>query len=926
MSTLFIVEAPAKTKTIEKYLGSGYDVQATVGHFRDLPSGKDEVPEKYRDAAWARLGINTEENFEILYVTTRPDVLSKLRERAKKAETIIIATDDDREGEAIAWHAADALRLKEGAYQRIAYDEVTKEAILAALKKPRRINMDLVHAQETRRAVDRLYGYLMSPVLWKHVKPKLSAGRVQSVSTRMVIDLERARLRFRSGSYGSVEAVLEEGGMKFGAKLRAVDNRKVATSSDFDPMTGKVSSDALLLSEEEAKAIAEATRGSGELVVESIERKPWSRKPPQPFITTTMGKEAGRRFKWDLKHVTKVAQTLYEKGMISYIRTDSPSLSEEATAGARAAVEERFGKTLLPEEPRVYASKNKSAQEAHEAIRPAGHDFKEPAETGLEGDELKLYTLIYERTLASQMIDAKGEQTSIKLKAEASGRATNWNASGRVISEPGFMRLFQETEADEAEKEDEGKLPALSESQKVAVASTKANLSQTKPPTRFDEAGLVQELESRGIGRPSTYNNLVSTIQDRGYVIKDGSKKLIPTWEAFATISMLEQLAPKLVDYGFTAKMEQDLDRIAIGELDRESYLSEFYSATGGLKEIADQAAKMARSNPIIELPQLKLAAGEAIRYGESGAYIEWEGGKALMDNKLQPHEVTQASVDAAKKNGKAPEEPKPAVSTAVLLGNHPENGRKIYSRDGQFGPYVQMGDGKDGDPVRKNVSPEDHAGITMDIALEYLSGERSFRKERPSLGIDPESGLKVYSIDGQFGPYVQLGDGKEAKRANVSKEDHAAGLTLEQALEYLNGGKVSLRDARAIGTDDATGKTIYVRDGQYGPYVQIGEAKDSPRGNIPKEEAKKMTAKRALQYIKAQRVLGTDGGEEVKVALGKNGFYIKKGGEFRDTTLEEAAELTLEQALAKLAAPRPKRVWDDKASSGKKTSAGKKK
>ncbi|HEX5985630.1 MAG TPA: type I DNA topoisomerase, partial [Nocardioides sp.] len=652
---LVIVESPAKAKTIGGYLGDDYVVESSIGHIRDLPQSAADVPAEIKGQPWARLGVDVENNFTPYYVVSRDKKshMTKLKSLLKDASELYLATDEDREGEAIAWHLLDELKPKVPV-RRMVFHEITKPAIQAAVENPRDIDMDLVEAQEARRILDRLYGYEVSPVLWKKVMSGLSAGRVQSVATRLVVDRERERMAFRTASYWDLEGTFDAGAghdeRMFPAKLHAVDGSRVARGSDFTSRGElKDGADVVHLDRGRAEALASALTDTT-FEVRSVESKPYTRKPYAPFRTTTLQQEASRKLGYGASRTMSIAQRLYENGFITYMRTDSTTLSESAVAAARQQATELYGAEYVPDKPRTYTSKVKNAQEAHEAIRPAGENFRTPAQTGLTGDEFRLYELIWMRTVASQMKDAEGRSVTIRLGGSAStGEDVVFSASGRVITFHGFLKAYVEGQDDpDTESDDrETRLPAVKEGDAVTAASVRAAGHETKPPARYTEASLIRELEEREIGRPSTYASIIGTILNRGYVYKKGTA-LVPAWLAFSVIRLLEEHFTRLVDYEFTARMEDVLDEVATGRRDGNQELAEFYFGAGdveGLRELVSELGDIDAR----ELATFPVADGVDLRVGRYGPYLEGPGEdgtpagtRANVPEDLPPDELTE--------------------------------------------------------------------------------------------------------------------------------------------------------------------------------------------------------------------------------------------------------------------------------------------
>jgi DNA topoisomerase-1 len=872
-----IVESPAKAKTIKGYLGPGYVVEASVGHIRDLPGTAAEVPEGYTGEV-RRLGIDVEHDFEPIYVVN-PDKkaqVSKLKSLLKEADELFLATDEDREGEAIAWHLQEVLRPKVPVH-RMVFHEITKDAIQEAVRHPRELNKRLVDAQETRRILDRLYGYEVSPVLWKKVMPKLSAGRVQSVATRLVVERERERMAFRSASYWDLTAVFATtdagrvGGDPgtFGARLTAVDGRRVATGRDFDSL-GQIkgagtaaAAQVLHLDEENARALAAALADT-DFRVRSVESKPYRRSPYAPFRTTTMQQEAGRKLGFGAKRAMDVAQRLYENGFITYMRTDSTTLSDTAVTAARAQVEQLYGREYLPDAPRVYAGKVKNAQEAHEAIRPSGDRFRTPAETGLTGDEFRLYELIWMRTVASQMKDAVGQSVSVKVAgASADGRDVEFSASGKIITFHGFLKAYVEGRDDpDAELDDrERRLPPVAEGDGVRAEEITPDGHATKPPARYTEASLVKELEDREIGRPSTYAAIIDTIIARRYVFKKGTA-LVPSFLALAVVRLLEEHFGRLVDYDFTARMEDDLDAIARGEAQSVPWLRRFYFGEGelprsaaadagngdgdhlgGLKElVTDLGAIDAR-----EISSFPLGdSGVVLRVGRYGPYVERGEQRADVPDELAPDELT---VELA-------EELLAKPSGERELGKDPESGNMIVAKAGRYGPYftevLPEGTPKTG---KNAVKPRtgsllkswDLDTVTLEDALKVFGLPRV-------VGTDAE-GVEITAQNGRYGPYLKKGTDSRS----LETEDQMFTVTLEEALAIYAQPKARGRAAakpplKELGVDPVSERPVVVKDGRFGPYVTDGETNATLRRDDSVEE---ITPERGYELLAEKRAKG---------------------------------------------------------------------
>ncbi|AZI42089.1 type I DNA topoisomerase [Deinococcus psychrotolerans] len=820
-NTLIIVESPAKAKTIAKYLGKGYTVESSIGHIRDLPKSAAEIPEKYKGQAWARLGLDIEDDFRPLYIVS-PDKrahVAYLRKLAQQADEVILATDDDREGESIAWHLYQELKPK-GVVKRMVFHEITKAAIEAAIANPRQIDSNLVEAQETRRALDRLYGYEVSPVLWRKVAPKLSAGRVQSVATRMLVERERERMRFVESQWWDIEVgCVTADGEGFPARLLEVGGVRLAQGRDFDPLTGKLKPDAqvLRLDEETARALANSLKEQA-LKVLSAEEKPFSQKPYAPFITSTLQQEGSRKLGFGAQRTMRAAQKLYEGGYITYMRTDSTTLSGEAISAARAQVKALYGDAYLPAQPRSYTKKAKNAQEAHEAIRPAGTAFRTPdsLKTELGSDEWKMYDLIWKRTVASQMADARGRRMQVRLGGQTQGgqaqdaREVLLSASGRSIDFPGFLRAYVEGRDDpQAALEDrETILPPLKEGQQVTAADPVPSGHQTQPPARYTEASLVQSLEGAGIGRPSTYASIIGTIQDRGYAAKKG-QALVPTWTAFATSALLEHHFGTLVDYDFTAKMEEDLDDIAGGRQQRGPYLRSFFLGEGGgmgLRPLIETQMETIdpRSIATIAVPKLE-GSGIEVRVGKYGPYLTRGETKANI-----PEDLTPDDLDMAKA-----EELLSRPSGDRIIGEDPGTGLAVVAKAGRFGPYVQIGE--ENPPVRTaSLFPSDDlATLGLDRALKLLSLPRM---------VGVSEGEEIWAHNGKFGPYLKRGN--DSRSLAIPEQLFTTSMIEAEALfmqpRFKGGRGASAAPLASFEFPDRA--PITLKSGRFGPYLTDGE------------------------------------------------------------------------------------------------------
>ena len=823
--TLVIVESPAKAKKIAGYLGPDYTVLASVGHIRDLAAKASQLPEADRKKPWSKLAVNVDDEFQPIYVVhdSKKATIAELKKALKDADELLLATDEDREGEAISWHLMEVLRPKVPV-QRMVFNEITPEAIRAAVNNPRDLDMQLVDAQETRRIVDRLYGYPVSEVLWKKIgREARSAGRVQSVAVRLVVDRERERIAFRSGNYWDILAEFAPG--NFDAKLSSVDGVRVATGKDFDEKGVLKGGSVVLLDERTANELANHLIGA-DFTVRSVVQKPGTRRPSAPFMTSTLQQEASKRLRWGSQRTMRVAQALYENGYITYMRTDSTTLSDQALNAARNQARELYGPEYVSEVPRRYDRKVKNAQEAHEAIRPSGDVFRTPGEVSkeLHGDEFALYELIWKRTVASQMVDAKIATTTVKVGATATnGKDAEFSASGTVIVFPGFLAALKDiTEESLDDDERERELPNMTEGQIVHANSLSPASHNTTPPARFTEASLVARLEELGIGRPSTYASIMSTIVDRGYVWKKGSA-LVPSFTAFSVIRLLEEHFTSLIDYQFTANMEEVLDLIAAGETDRVKQLAAFWrggeSVNGqfpGIKALTeDLGAIDAREIAITPIE----GTDAYLRVGRYGAYVERGEERANIPVGTAPDELT----------AQLAEELLAMPSGDRLLGTDPDTGLEIMSKSGRYGPYVTEvlpeGSPKSAKPRTASLFSDMNLGeITIDDALRLLSLPRV-------VGTDPADGVEITSQNGRYGPYLMKGTDSRS----LTSEDEIFSVDLAKALELFAQPKVRGRGAakaplREVGNDPTSGKPIVVKEGRFGPYVTDGETNASLR------------------------------------------------------------------------------------------------
>ncbi|MEU9960531.1 type I DNA topoisomerase [Streptomyces sp. NPDC050982] len=868
---LVIVESPAKAKTIKGYLGPGYVVEASVGHIRDLPNGAAEVPEKYTGEV-RRLGVDVDNDFAPIYVVNadKRAQVKKLKDLLKDSDELFLATDEDREGEAIAWHLQEVLKPKVPV-KRMVFHEITKAAIQAAVANPRELNQKLVDAQETRRILDRLYGYEVSPVLWKKVMPRLSAGRVQSVATRLVVERERERIAFRSaeywdltGTFGTGRAGDASDPASLVARLTTVDGKRVAQGRDFDSLGQIKGANTLHLDEANARALAAALENTN-FSVRSVESKPYRRSPYAPFRTTTLQQEASRKLGFGAKATMQVAQKLYENGFITYMRTDSTTLSDTAITAARAQVTQLYGASYLPDKPRTYAGKVKNAQEAHEAIRPSGDRFRTPAETGLTGDQFRLYELIWKRTVASQMKDAVGNSVTVKIAGTASdGRDAEFSASGKTITFHGFLKAYVEGADDpNAELDDrERRLPQVNEGDPLSAEEISVDGHATKPPARYTEASLVKELEEREIGRPSTYASIIGTILDRGYVFKKGTA-LVPSFLSFAVVNLLEKHFGRLVDYDFTAKMEDDLDRIARGEAQAIPWLRRFYfgegDATGaaeagngdgdhlgGLKElVTDLGAIDARevSSFRVDSSDIMLRVGRYGPYVERGEKDSENHQRADVPEDLAPDELT---VELA-------EELLAKPSGDFELGADPESGHQIIARDGRYGPYVTEVLPEGTPKTGKNAVKPRTASLFKSMSLDTvtLADALKLMSLPRVVGKDAE-GVEITAQNGRYGPYLKKGTDSRSLQA----EDQLFTITLDEALAIYAQPKQRGRAAakpplKELGADPVSGQPVVVKDGRFGPYVTDGETNATLRSGDSVEE---ITPERGFELLAEKR------------------------------------------------------------------------
>jgi DNA topoisomerase-1 len=886
LKKLVIVESPAKAKKIGGFLGDGYIVEASIGHIRDLPQRAADIPKEYKKFPWSREGVDIENGFTPLYVIN-PDKKKKveeLKELLKESEELLLATDEDREGEAIAWHLMEILKPKVPV-RRMVFNEITKDAILKAVDETRDIDERLVDAQETRRVLDRLFGYRLSPVLWKKVMPRISAGRVQSVATRLIVERERERMAFISSTWWDLTATTDQG---FNARLISVEGRRLATTNDFDSngaLKEKSASQILILGESEASSLANSLDGV-KLKVKSIEESPRTERPKPPFTTSTMQQDAGSRLGWGAQLTMRIAQSLYEGGYITYMRTDSVNLSETAIKAARSAAKSLYGADHIPDSPRFYEGKTKNAQEAHEAIRPAGDTFKTPGELApeLTRDQLSLYDLVWKRTVASQMADAKKMQARVDFDVTTKdGKAAIFRANGSVVTFPGFLAAYEDVADDKNEDESDKRLPAMTEGQAINVTEYKFESHETKPPARYTEPTLVKKLEELGIGRPSTFASTIQTIQDRGYVAKRG-RALVPTFLAFSVTGLLEQHFSKLVDYEFTASMEEDLDKIANGDAQRLQWLTDFFYGHDDQPGLQDLAADLG-SIDAQQINTMKMGEDIEIRVGRYGAYLQQGQGDdrkfANIPEGMAPDELTlQKAIELLA-----------APSGERELGTDPLTNLPIIAKSGRYGPYITEVlpevVTEDGKKTRKKkdaptaktaslLSTMTLDTVTLDDALKLLSLPKT-------LGVDSETGEEITVQNGRYGPYLKRG----ADSRTLTSEDQLFSITLDEAKEIYKQPKVRRRGVakpplKDLGLDPETKKPIIIKDGRFGMYVTDGETNATLRRG---DTVEAMTMERALELLAGRRAWELENGGAPR----KKSSRKKKAPTLTEKTISDA-------------------------------------
>jgi DNA topoisomerase-1 len=871
---LVIVESPAKARKIGSFLGDEYVVEASVGHIRDLPQRAADIPKEFKKFAWAKEGVNIEEEFAPLYVIN-PDKKSKvaeLKELMKDADELILATDEDREGEAIAWHLIEVLRPKIPV-RRMVFHEITKDAIQKAAKETRDLDYRLVDAQETRRVLDRLYGYRLSPVLWKKVMPRISAGRVQSVATRLIVERERERMAFISSSWWDLAAACEAG---FSARLLSLNGKRVAATNDFDANGGikdKSAANILLLDEAGARELVQSLQGQS-LVVKSLEESPRTERPKPPFTTSTMQQDAGSRLGWGAQLTMRIAQRLYENGYITYMRTDSVTLSSSSITAARSSAQALYGKEFVPATPRVYEGKTKNAQEAHEAIRPAGESFRTPGELApeLSRDEFALYDLIWKRTIASQMSDAKKQQMRVDFDVKTkTGEDAIFRANGSVITFAGFLAAYEDIVEEKADVEDtDRRLPAMSVGEKIKVNEYSCEGHETKPPARYTEPTLVKKLEELGIGRPSTFASIMQTIQDRGYVAKRG-RALVPTFLAFSVTGLLEQHFTKLIDYEFTASMEEDLDRIANGDEERVAWLTKFFYGTENNPGLADLSADLGAIDAQA-INTMKMGEDIEIRVGRFGAYLQQGQGDdrkfANIPEQMAPDELTlPVAIELlAKPSGER------------KLGVDPETGLEVIAKSGRFGAYITevfpeeiVEEGAKKKRKKKDAPKPKTASLlsTMSLDTVDLSDALRLLSLPRSLGSYQDEIITVQN--GRYGPYMKHG----ADSRTLTSEDQLFSIGLEEAIEIYKQPKVRRRGVakpplKELGKDPQTEREVIVKDGRFGVYVTDGETNATLRRG---DAVELLTLERALELLAGRRAweIENPGGSK------KKGKRVKK-------------------------------------------------
>ncbi len=897
---LVIVESPAKARIIQGYLGDGYEVKSSVGHIRDLPNNAADVPDKYRGTAWAKTGVDVDHDFAPMYVisSTKKPLVRELKAAMSGVDELLLATDEDREGEAIAWHLVQVLQPKVP-YRRMVFHEITKDAIQAAAQTTRELNTDLVDAQETRRIVDRLFGYEISPVLWRRVAPKLSAGRVQSVALRLIVERERERIAFRSASYCDIRGSFTPG--PFAARLAKVDGRRIAGGKDFDDAGTLTSTDVLLLDEPAAATLTEALAGQP-FTVSAVDQRPSTRRPAAPFMTSTLQQEAGRRLRWTAKRVMDVAQRLYEGGYITYMRTDSTTLSDQAIAAARSQAQDLYGADHVPAAPRRYDRKVKNAQEAHEAIRPSGDHFRTPGQVSgtISRDEFLLYELIWKRTLASQMADAKVATTTLRLGATASdGRQVEFTASGTVVVFPGFLAAYADVTDDGDAKKADTRLPGVAQGDTVTPTELVAEPHSTNPPPRYTEGSLTKKLEEMGIGRPSTFATIANTLIDREYVWRRGSA-LVPTFLGMTVVRLLEDHFTALVDYSFTAQMEEVLDAIAAGDDSRLQALERFYRGDGGFDGLRNLIDKGGDDIDARALSTFAIAGSDAaVRVGKYGPYLERNSDeRANFPEDLAPDEITAEKVEEIFAQPRGDRE----------LGDDPDSGRMIVVKNGRFGPYVTevLSEEEAAAKGKAKIKPRtaslfkdmDPTTVTLPEALKLLSLPRE-------IGPHPVDGEPIFALNGRYGPYIKKGNDSRS----LADEAQLFTVTIDEALALLaqpprrRGQSAPSGPLKELGTDPVSGNPIVVKDGRFGAYVTDGEY----NATIPKgDSVDEITLERASDLLVERRAKGPAKKSRRKTAKKATKKATAKKSTAKKTPAKKAAKKTAAKKATKAPAAEP--------------------
>jgi len=897
---LVIVESPTKAKTLKKFLGNDFVVESSIGHVRDLPANAQEIPKDLKGESWSRLGVNVEDEFKPLYIVSpsKKKKIGELRALLKDVDELLLATDEDREGEAISWHLVEVLKPKVP-YKRMVFHEITKPAVLSSLEETRPIDEDMVRAQEARRIIDRLYGYEVSPVLWRKIGPRLSAGRVQSVAIKMLVDRERARMRFRVAEYWDLVGTFQAGAKgEFQARLSTIDGRRVAGGKDFAPDTGKLKRDDVHLLDASEAARLRDRLGERDFRILSAEEKPFTRSPAPPFTTSTLQQEGNRKLRFDARRTMRAAQRLYENGFITYMRTDSVALSDTAIQLTRDTVRATYGDEYLPDEPRKYFGKVKNAQEAHEAIRPAGDEIAPVGEIKqrLGPDEAKVYELIWKRTLACQMKDARGRRMTLRVANEGGGVEAVFQASGNVIDFPGFFRAYVEgaDDPDAALSERETILPSVKEGEAVTADEITAEEHATTPPARLTEASLVKTLEESGIGRPSTYASIIDTILRREYSFKKGTA-LVPTFTAFAVVSLMEEHLSYLIDLNFTAKMEDTLDAISRGDYESLPYLNSFYHGNGstGLRPLLDEKAEKIDPREICTIPIGEDEAGRGIqvRVGRYGPFVQRGETTAPVPEQTCPDELTVEYAGKLLEAKARADEP---------MGTHPETGEPIYVKTGRFGPYVQLGDP---DPEDKKKKPK-MVSLLKGMSPETLTFETALKlASLPRVVGQDADGNDITAYNGRYGPYIKRGDDTRS----LTADDDLLEIGVARCLELLaqeKRGRGQRAPAKPIKVfekvEDLDGVEVRLLDGRYGPYVTDGDINASlPRDfPVPNE----LTESQAVELIERQRERKGSRKKKAKKKAAKKKAAKKKAAKKKSASKKKATKkkVTKQKTAAK--------------------------